>query len=45
MTFAGSSFPARTKIGTPAQRQLSISVRSATYVSVAESLATPATSV
>ena len=37
----GSCLPVRMKNGTPAQRQLSISTRSAAYVSVCESGATP----
>ena len=38
---AGRHFPVRMKNGTPDQRQLSISSRSAAYVSVVESGATP----
>ena len=41
---AGSLLPVRMKNGTPAQRQLSISSRSAAYVSVVESGATPSMS-
>ena len=37
----GSRFPVRMKNGTPDQRQLSMSSRSAAYVSVVESGATP----
>ena len=37
----GSRFPVRMKNGTPAQRQFSMSSRSAAYVSVVESSATP----
>ncbi len=37
----GRRFPVRMKNGTPDQRQFSISSRSAAYVSVAESAATP----
>ena len=37
----GSRLPVRMKNGTPAQRQFSISSRSAAYVSVVESGATP----
>ena len=37
----GSRLPVRMKNGTPDQRQLSISSRSAAYVSVVESGATP----
>ena len=37
----GSRFPVRMKKGTPDQRQLSMSSRSAAYVSVVESAATP----
>ena len=39
-----SAFPARTRIGTPAQRQFSISKRRATNVSVSESERTPSIS-
>ena len=35
--FSGSRFPVRRKKGTPAQRQLSMSTRMATKVSVSES--------
>jgi hypothetical protein len=41
---AGRRLPVRTKNGTPAQRQLSMSSRSAAYVSVWESGATPSIS-
>ena len=44
VTMCGSALPARRKMGTSAQRQLSISSRSAGKVSVAEPLATPGTS-
>ena len=44
VTLCGSALPARRKMGTSAQLQLSISSRSATKVSVAEPLATPGTS-
>ena len=40
----GIALPARMKNGTPAQRQLSTSSRSATKVSVSEPGATPSTS-
>ena len=41
---AGRRLPVRMKNGTPAQRQFSISSRSAAYVSVVESAATPSMS-
>ena len=44
VTVTGSDLPARMKKGTPDQRQLSISSRSAQNVSVCESGATPSTS-
>ena len=44
VSVAFRSLPVRMKKGTPAQRQFSISSRSAAYVSVVESAATPSTS-
>jgi hypothetical protein len=44
VAFRVSALPARMKNGTPDQRQLSISARRATYVSVSDPFRTPSTS-